>query len=86
MYHYPNTNCLISQTVPIVALVQVGGYPPELDELVLLECLGQLDVVEVVEGIDTGPDSLVVFLRDQQTVQGLGQERGRIGRGRKEDN
>ena len=51
----------------------------------LLECLGQLDVVEVVEGIDAGPDSLVVFLSDQQTVQGLAGYEGGIVRGRRED-
>ena len=44
----------------------------------LLEGLGQLDVVEVIEGIDAGPDALVVFLRDQKTVQGLQEDGGEL--------
>ena len=56
---------------PVVALVEVGGDPSELDELVLLQGLGQPDVVEIVEGIDAGLEGVVILLVDQQTVQGL---------------
>ena len=52
-------------------LVEVGGNPPELDEVVLLELLGEGDVVKVVECVDGGLEAVVVLLIDQEPVQGL---------------
>jgi len=42
----------------VVALEEVGGDPPELDQLVLLQPLGQGDVVKVVVGVDGGAQGL----------------------------
>lgn len=44
---------------PIVALVQVGGDASELRQLVLLQTLGQADVVKVVERIDRRSQTLM---------------------------
>jgi hypothetical protein len=56
---------------PIIALVQIGGDSPELDEFVLLQLLRQRNVIEVVKGVDGGPQALVVLLVDEQAVEGL---------------
>ena len=42
----------------VVSLKEIGGDPPELDELVLLQPLGQRDVVKVVVGVDGRTQSL----------------------------
>lgn len=44
----------------VVALEQVGCDPPELDQLMLLQALGQRDVVKVVIGVDGGAQSLEI--------------------------
>jgi len=49
----------------VVALVEVGGDATELYEFVFLHLLCQRDVVEVVEGVDGGLQSVVIFLGDQ---------------------
>ena len=55
----------------VVSLVQVCGDASELQELVLLQTLGEGDVVKVVEGVDWGTESLVIFLVDEETVEGV---------------
>lgn len=42
----------------VIALEEVGSDSPELDQLVLLQALGQRDVVEVVVGIYRCPQGL----------------------------
>ena len=55
----------------VVALVQVCTDAPELNELVLLQTLGQSNVVEVVECINRRPQTLVVLFLDEKIVQRL---------------
>ena len=55
----------------VVALVEVGGDAAEFNQLVLLEPLGQDNRVEVVEGVDARLQSVVVFLGDEESVEGL---------------
>ena len=55
----------------IVALVQVRADASELDQFVLLQTLGQCDVVKVVECVDGRTQALVVFFFYQQIVQCL---------------
>ena len=55
----------------VVALVEVGRYAAELDERVLLESLGQIDVVEVVVGVDAVAQALEVLLLHEQIVERL---------------
>ena len=42
----------------VVALEEVGGDSPELDQFVLLKPLGQGDIVKVVVGVDGGAQGL----------------------------
>ena len=55
----------------VVAAVQVGGNAAELNQLVALQLLGQVDVVEVVVGVDAGTQALVVLLLDENLVESL---------------
>lgn len=43
----------------VVSFEKVGGDPPELDQLMFLQTLGQRDVVEVVIGVNGSTQSLV---------------------------
>ncbi len=49
-------------------LVQVRSQPPELEQLVLLQPPGQLEVVKVIKVVDRIPQSLVILLLDQQVI------------------
>ena len=55
----------------VVTFVQVSSDAAEFNQLMLLQHLGQGDVVKVVEGVDGGPQPLVVLLLDQEVVQGI---------------
>ena len=69
----------------IVALEEVGGDSPELNQLVLLEPLGQRDVVKVVVGVYRCPHGLGAGEEDGDVNVGQTVERDhlsgrRIGR------
>ena len=55
----------------VVALVEVGGDAPELDQFVSLQLLGQRNVIEIVECINGRLETVVVLLVDQEAVQSL---------------
>ena len=46
----------------------MGRESSEFKQLVLLQSLGKVDVVEVVEGVDRVAQSLVILLLDEQIV------------------
>lgn len=46
----------------------MGGQTAELQQVVLLEAGGQIDVVEVIEAVDRMAESLEVLLLDKQIV------------------
>lgn len=51
-----------------VLLVQVSSQPPEFEQSVLLELLGEGDIVEVIEAVDRIPKGVVIFFLDQKSV------------------
>lgn len=52
----------------VVALEQVGCDPPELNQLVFLQALGQRDVVEIVVGINGSAQRLVKRERKREGI------------------
>lgn len=46
----------------------MSGQPPELEQSMFLELLGEGDVVEVVETVDRVPKGVVIFFLDQKSI------------------
>jgi hypothetical protein len=55
----------------VVALVEVGSNAAEIKELVLLQRLGQGNVVKVVAVVNGALQALKVTFADEQRVEGL---------------